>query len=557
MDIGEYVIPRTKGLDYWFMCVVVKVFYFGNVFYREIVGLMDDEKLSFVLENNRMSIYDCDFSDLKVKRISNCFDYDFTFLEYFLSSNLSLFKKLKFLDNEKIEIFNRVVNAIKKGESDIEVYTDLLTNDAGIRYSKVCIHFEYLHNRLKNLILIITDINEILRQQTPETVKRKKAFLNGDEKISEYVTNSEFFSKISHDIKTPLNGIMGMAQIALSQEMDEQKDRCIEKVIEVGNCIVKLLDDALEVNSIEKGQTNLKKEEYSLNQLYSYIRKTVGISLVNKNIDFEIQDNDPELLMNVDRTRFNMLFKNLMGHISDFCKEGSNITIKRTENTNKNGCVYLNLDLICSDLDVDCDFDSGFLESMERACYKNDCEDQGNILDLVLAKKLLRLLNGEIKLNKSKDTVKRISISLPVDLEDTSKDLYVDSWKDYFSGQHFLVCEDNEINSEIMEIFLKENGIEVDIAKNGVEAIEKFTNSSPYFYDTILMDIRMPKMDGLEAAKRIRSSERGDAKMVPIIAMTANSFDGDIEMSKYAGMNAHLSKPVDFKKLFKTIKNIV
>ena len=397
------------------------------------------------------------------------------------------------------------------------------------------------------------------RKQEQEKDEKYKAELLRTAKKAEAANEAktEFLQRMSHDIRTPINGICGMVDVGdhYSNDLQKQAD-CRKKIREASNILLELINEVLDMSKLESGEILLEEKPFDVYKTINDVMDLVGRQADERGIKVEqtIEIEHRKLLgssLYLKRMLMNILsnavkYNKDYGNIDLSCKE---IPSHSTESTM--------LEFTCRDtgIGMSSEFKEHVFESFAREQKGGASKFGGTGLGMTITKNLAEKMGGTITFESERDKgttfVLRIpfKIDLDTDKHKEQKNVSERSIKDL----NILLVEDNELNMEIAEFLLQNEGAQVTKAWNGQEAVELFKKSEPGEFDVILMDIMMPVMNGYEAAKMIRSLEREDAKKVPIIAMTANAFTEDRIRAKEAGMDEHISKPVDAKLLVKVI----
>ena len=413
-------------------------------------------------------------------------------------------------------------------------------------------------------ILAISYIRDITEEFHENAVKIEAENLNKrlrkekEDAVSANETKGRFLSSISHDIRTPLNGIQGMLRIAdaFPDNMKKQKE-CRDKIWIASNYLVSLVNNVLNMNRLENSTIELSEKPFDLIDLLMEI-----IAMTNIQIDAQ------GLHSVVDWKPGYINHRYLIGSEEGISRILLNLNSNAIKYNKKGGTVY------CRCKELRCDGETAWLEfvtedtgiGMEeeflRHAFEPYTQEQhislnsinGVGLGLTIVKETVALMGGTIQVESKINEGTRYTIVLPFKVDHHPK--IDDDPKEHLSlkGKKALLAEDNNLNMEIAKFQLEQEEIEVFTASNGKEAVEMFEASQPGFYDIILMDIMMPVMDGLEATRRIRSMNRRDSMTIPIVAMSANAFQEDVEKSLAAGLNEYLTKPLDEKKLTETMK---
>ncbi|WP_255467245.1 ATP-binding response regulator [Raoultibacter phocaeensis] len=381
---------------------------------------------------------------------------------------------------------------------------------------------------------------------------------------------SDFLSNMSHEIRTPMNAIIGMAQIARKNLGDDQKVKeSLDKIDLASDHLLTIINDVLDISKIESGKMILANEVFSLSDVID--RVVAGIKgqceARGQTLSVKRHGIDADAFMG-DQVRLRQMLLNLLVNASKYTPEGGHIRFEVSEKPS-NVKRYMHVTFTVADDGIG--MSGEYLEHLfEPFVMEGRSTVQGTGLGMPIVKNIVTMLNGDIHVESELDkgTTFTVSLTLTRATEDEKGLLVTDAPASKippagrsaesgdsarFSGLRVLLAEDNELNAEIAKELLSDAGLEVDWAENGEQACILFEQSEPGAYDVVLMDIQMPIMNGYEAARTIRSLDRGDAASVPIIAMSANAFMEDIQESLRCGMNAHLSKPIDMGQVLATI----
>ncbi|MCR5545716.1 MAG: response regulator [Lachnospiraceae bacterium] len=368
-----------------------------------------------------------------------------------------------------------------------------------------------------------------------------------------------FLSNMSHDIRTPINGIMGMTVIAL-EHLDERDrvEECLRAVDDSAHHLLSLVNDVLDLSRIEAGKITKNSETFDMNALIGNCISIISGQLNGKNIDISVDTENLEHTIFIgDELHLRQVFINILGNSVKFTNPGDSISVKAEEVSFKDGIADVKIYLSDTGIGMSKDYLPRLYEAFSQEVSDARTKYHGTGLGMAITKQFMDLMGGTISVESELGvgTTFTLELSFEVDVEEHLVD-HMTSHKDYdVSGMKVLVAEDVDVNLIIVETLLEENGVIVTTTEDGDEVVEAFKDSEVGYYDAILMDIMMPKMDGLEATRVIRGLDREDAKTIPIIATTANAFEEDGQRAMDAGMNAHVTKPIDVVELFSTLDN--
>ncbi len=370
---------------------------------------------------------------------------------------------------------------------------------------------------------------------------------------------SEFLSRMSHEIRTPMNGIIGMTEIARQNTDNPEKvDDCLKKVSLSSKHLMSLINDVLDMSKIESGKIQLKNELFDLRLFLENIENIYSVQAQEKEIDFKISlfGRIDEFIVG-DSLRLNQILTNLLSNALKFTPKGGRIVLGVSELKHEENTVLLRFSVKDTGMGIKEENLEKVFEAFEQENAEITHKFGGTGLGLSIVRSFAELMGGSATVRSEYGKGSEFEVELPFTVTENSRmiDWETDRFGDKvsaasttynFEGKHILLAEDNELNREIaVELLGVDTGAIIDEAEDGQKAVELFAKSEVNYYDLILMDIQMPRMNGFEAARSIRALERPDAASVPIFAMTANAFAEDEEKSLQAGMNAHLSKPLE------------
>ncbi len=402
------------------------------------------------------------------------------------------------------------------------------------------------------------------RKQEQEKDEKYKAELLRAAKKAEAANEAktEFLQRMSHDIRTPINGICGMINVAdhYADNMEKQTE-CRAKIKKTSHLLLELINEVLDMSKLESDEVVLEDIPFNLNSIFEEILGVIEHMAAEQNIRI--------LWEKKEVTHWNLIgspvhvkriLMNILSNAVKYNKENGYVYIGCREIPSKQTAMTT-LEFVCRDTGI------GMTEAFQKRIFEPFAQEHagsrtkfaGTGLGMPITKKLVEKMGGTISFESKEGTGTTFVIRIPFQIDADMKDRTETEEKTETSiqGLHVLLTEDNELNMEIAEFVLQNEGAVVTKAWNGQKAVDIFRKSRPGEFDAILMDIMMPVMNGYEAAKMIRSLDREDAKVIPIIAMTANAFTEDKMRAKEAGMDEHIAKPVDGKLLVKVINELV
>ena len=402
------------------------------------------------------------------------------------------------------------------------------------------------------------------RKQEQEKDEKYKAELLRAAKKAEAANEAktEFLQRMSHDIRTPINGICGMINVAdhYADNMEKQTE-CRAKIKKTSHLLLELINEVLDMSKLESDEVVLEEIPFNLNSIFEEILGVIEHMAAEQNIRIIWEEKEV--------THWNLIgspvhvkriLMNILSNAVKYNKENGYVYIGCREIPSKQTAMTT-LEFVCRDTGI------GMAEAFQKRIFEPFAQEHagsrtkfaGTGLGMPITKKLVEKMGGTISFESKEGTGTTFVIRIPFQIDADMKDRNETEEKTETSiqGLHVLLTEDNELNMEIAEFVLQNEGAVVTKAWNGQKAVDIFRKSRPGEFDAILMDIMMPVMNGYEAAKMIRSLDREDAKVIPIIAMTANAFTEDKMRAKEAGMDEHIAKPVDGKLLVKVINELV
>jgi PAS domain S-box-containing protein len=461
-------------------------------------------------------------------------------------------------EREKSITFMRLSNVCRELKHADRVSDVFTCNEGnGLRATKV--EFFWLDRENGLIVLLRTDITETQRQQI-EREKELQTALDSAEQANR--AKSDFLSRMSHDIRTPLNGIIGMSYIAREQENPPRTADCLDKIDTSSKFLLGLINDVLDMSRMESNRVELKPEPYPIEEYNAYLDAVIRPLCLEKGQKFLLDERSAmtDFVPVADKLRCNQIVFNLLSNAVKYTPEGGTITCRIRGSLPESGKMQIELEIADTGIGMSEKFQKVLFEPFTQENRDDASENRGTGLGLAIVKRLIDQMGGAITVQSSpgRGTTFHVTLcfdmvpaaSLAVRCEEKRNAV---SRNFSFDGKHVLLCEDHPLNQEIAKVLLTEKKMIVSLADDGKAGVAMFRDSSPDYFDAILMDIRMPVMDGIEATKAIRALDRPDAKTVPIIAMTADAFIEDVQKSLNAGMNGHIAKPINPETLFQEL----
>jgi len=366
---------------------------------------------------------------------------------------------------------------------------------------------------------------------------------------------TQFLSHMSHDIRTPINGIIGMLEIADENPDDKERQaECRKKIRIASNHLLSLINDVLDISMLESGKVELTDEVFDIRRLTEDCLSIVQGKAAEKSVSVTAKYTDirhPCLYGSPLHVR--QIILNIVGNAVKYNKENGSVEVELKELYCEKETAGMELKVSDTGIGISEEFLKNIYEPFTQAENGARTKYEGTGLGMTIVKSLIDSMGGRIDIKSSLGVGSEFTVIIPFrvsEQQETGLKEVPDDQAD-ISGMHVLLVEDNDLNREISQYVLEKAGARVVNAVNGSEAVKIFTENGPGTFDCILMDIMMPVMDGYEATRKIRSMPRADGALIPIIAMTANAYTDDVRKAKEAGMNMHIPKPVDAKKLFR------
>ena len=461
-------------------------------------------------------------------------------------------------DQKSMQEFFDVTTLADRLQQEETIAREYLAADGHWHMGRFIVKQRDANGTVTEVLYVARDITEEKKQEF-EYQEQLKRTAQEAEKAN--VSKTDFLRRMSHDIRTPINGIRGITQIANHFPQDLQKQQeCRDKVLTASGFLLNLVNDILDVNKMESGTLQLEEKTFDLRKVLS---ESSGI--------VEMQGREKGISLSVGAA--NIIHNQLVGSPLHLQQILQNIGSNAVNYNHVGGKIIVSCEEISSDdriavFEFTCtDNGIGMSEEFQKHLFEPFTQENrleqnvsmGTGLGMTIVSQLVTMMGGRISFTSKVDEGTSFVVTLPFHIvADVELKMPESSGENVsLEGKRALLVEDNELNMEIAQFILENENMQVSCAWNGKEAVDIFARSKPGEYDLILMDIMMPVMDGLEATRQIRAMDRLDAKMIPIIAMSANAFQDDVERSKKAGMNKHISKPLTGEGVIREIKSML
>lgn len=461
------------------------------------------------------------------------------------------------VDAEKIESELQISNILEKLQKDPVFITEvsLMSKNGKPRLKQL--RFIYLNETLGTLLFTITDIDDMVQAE-----KQKKEELEGALQVAEEAnaTKMRFLANMSHEIRTPMNVIIGLASIIREESGNQEKVlENTDRLESTSKYLLTLLNDVLDMARVETGSVTLNKYEFSrkaywqtINTIAESQAKAAEVNYVYEKEEDRVQDKYIG-----DAVRLQQILINLINNAIKFTPKGGTVRVRSKQVEVVNRRVRLQMQVEDTGIGMSKEFLPKVFQAFAQEHDASTSSYGGSGLGLSIAKNFARMMGGDITVESEEGVGTTFTVEVWLDLaleqkEDGVEEMSMDV-VEFFLGKRILLVEDHPLNTVVARRLLEKQKMEVVHAENGKIALDLFVENEPGTFDAILMDVRMPVMDGITATQEIRALEREDAQNIPIIAMTANAFDEDKQHTYEAGMNAHLAKPIEPRMLYDTL----
>lgn len=547
MSGGDVTMVLTNGRAYWADNLEVD----AQVIYRDSAKdcLMALEKkeadITFLntIEYNYQS---------KNERFSDLIEWDNH--RYQSGTTLAAYKDV---DPVMFCVMNRALGLISEAEKE-----DIINQYMNISYDSYGL-MDYIYQS-RNVIALFGVILFFLGAFVAAVLHiRKKSYLLLEKKNRELefaireaeranLAKTEFLSHMSHDIRTPINGVLGMINIAEKNPEDlERQADCREKIKMSAKHLLSLINDVLDISKLERGKVEFARETFRLKELLDNCASIVGGQAADRNItlitDFGESGKLPHAYFVGSPLHIKQILINIAGNAVKYNKPMGKIRFSCHEISEAHGLAQICFEIADTGIGMGQEYLKHIYEPFTQEEGGARTNYQGSGLGMTITKNLVDRMGGSIQVKSELNQGSVFTVVLPLEIASPPEEQEEENKENIEAvcGKRILLVEDNELNQEIAQYMLEENGLEVTLAQNGKEALDIFRESAPYTFQLVFMDVMMPIMNGYEATKAIRGLDRPDASAVPIIAMTANAYAEDVRAAMEAGMNEHIAKPLE------------
>ena len=398
------------------------------------------------------------------------------------------------------------------------------------------------------------DRNPKVKNQLNTAADEKKRI----EELWQNIDCRKLLAHMSHDLRSPLSNVLGLTELARNKSDDrEYVEYCLEKIDASAHFLMDMLTDVLYIIRLEAGENNLRKSSVDLKEFFNSLSDTARAMAYEKRLNFFAHfDEQIVPLVRTDGSRVRQVLQNLLSNAVKFTPRFGRVDFSAKLLEADNDRVRIRFTVKDTGVGIADELKDIIFLPLTKEYSGSTNVYGGSGLGLAICKQLVDRLGGTLDFTSSKGNGSEFWVVLDFEQDKAAlqRQAEVPAQAVDFSGKYVLLAEDNHINCEIVKRLLTRRGLTVETAENGQVALNKYMMNAPRTYDLILMDVRMPYMDGLKAARMIRASGKSDARTIPIMAMTANAYEEDIQKSMEAGMNAHLVKPVEPSELYRAVQ---
>ena len=461
-------------------------------------------------------------------------------------------------DQQSMREFFEVTTLAARLQQEETIAREYLAADGHWHMGRFIVKQRDANGTVTEVLYVARDITEEKKQEF-EYQEQLKRTAQEAEKAN--VSKTDFLRRMSHDIRTPINGIRGITQIAnhFPQDMQKQQE-CRDKVLTASGFLLNLVNDILDVNKMESGILQLEEKIFDLRKVLSESSGIVEMQGREKGISLSVGDiNIIHNQLVGSPLHLQQILQNIGSNAVNYNHVGGKIIVSCEEISSDDRTAVFEFTCTDNGIGMSEEFQKHLFEPFTQENRLEQNASMGTGLGMTIVSQLVTMMGGQISFTSKVNEGTSFVVTLPFHIvADVELKMTESSGENVsLEGKRALLVEDNELNMEIAQFILENENMKVSCAWNGKEAVDIFAGSKPGEYDLILMDIMMPVMDGLEATRHIRAMDRPDAKLIPIAAMSANAFQDDVERSKKAGMNKHISKPLTGEGVIREIKSML
>lgn len=546
MNIHTYMMPETGDLE----CFTYAYDVSGKMETDEIIGLISDEEFDFI------GLIYADSDEFEFIKKSPRVTYADTRTRISYSEACNFVCRTYVGEEERGQYEEAVaVDHILSGlhsNGGHHTATYYRTENGRI----LCKQIDYVWlDKLSHIILVVrSDVTASFERDRKQLARIEAAKLEAD-RANE--AKSAFLSSMSHDLRTPLSGVLGFTELALKENNQDKKQEYLQKIESSGKLLLDLVNDTLELSRIESGKAVLEMEAVMSDELIPAVITSLRPSAELKGVRlFTDFSRVRRAAVWCDRLKVQKIVLNLISNAIKYTPAGGTVSVSLIPSPAEARNCKWSLCVEDNGIGMSEDFMKHMFEPFAQEKRSEAVSVQGTGLGLSIVRHYVDLMGGSIEVNSRLHTGTRWVVSLPVGLapEGAGDGRTAEKTVFSFSGMRVLLCEDNEMNMEIVSMILKDKGILVEGAENGKIGVQLFSDSPAGYYDAIFMDLRMPVMDGITAVRKIRQLGHPDAAKIPVIAMTADAFEESIREAGEAGMNSYVTKPIEPQKLFTALE---
>lgn len=492
------------------------------------------------------------FYNMLEKKVDNKHSYSMDFVLKWLSK-VHLDDKQKFLECFDI---NFLQSAYENGITQKEIDFRYRTHEGSYHCMNGRILFEHNTNKEVTVYILFQDV-EVVRSMQIEDEKQLRESLMAARSAAEL--KGQVLANISHEIRTPMSGIISMSSVAKQVYNDEKRLlECLSNIDHYAEHMMQVMDSLLETVKVDRDSINIAKQPFQLESFLNRIDIAVREKIEKKNVQFKIEVQSQFRHLLGDDIRLHQAMVSLINNTISYTPISGKICLTAKQIAADNKTVYVRFMLD--------DTGNGLTDKMKASIFGFSHNTEDGIIDeehfdLSLASRIIQLMGGQIGVDVNGSGT-HLYFTIPFELQDVAKEHKQTKPKmtktvGDFTGRTVLIAEDSDMAQDALRAVLEVVGFNVDTAENGKKAVIQFISQPAFTYDAVLMDVHMPLMDGREATRCIRISGKEDADTIPVIGLMANTYDGDVEESLKAGMQAHLAKPVDVDKLYKVLRKLI